>query len=754
MSLQIELLPDLAAAEHRLIQLVAERPSQLTRLNVLFGSSLQRIDSQRRLAQHFGGGLAAIYGFTPVDLAQAAAVRGESAPRQRWPRGADLVAIRELLARIQLQSLDPATPGLPQAMLRSFTDLREAALRPEDLPAGDLRHAYAAWREIVRNAGDRTAIYEDAVSNATNASAYREALGDAPLIVTGISDLTRIQRRLLQRCAEAVSVRVLIVDPGGAATGASIPLDTARLLATETGTELTATGPASESVAAAECFSSSDSLGEAEEIARRVLELARGGVPFHRIAIFHQQGAATDERIRSALERADIPVWLIAGHPVLRSPAGRATRDLLRLLLADRDRVERVAVLDALAQPGLAKHLPLGPQGIARQPQQWERVADAATLVRGWSLMSARLERWLGPDRDSQEAGTGLLEVLDDLGNRSAQIEQVRTWAEATDLITETLDTYLAQPPSDASEQGPSSRAAAISAVDRLRSLDHSGLTYTTAAALAAALRALSGEVVRDRKRLIGGVNVGAAHGPARGVRYDAIFVAGCAERVFPATGRQDPLLPDEIRASVNQRIPGALALQSDRAESDRHIFRLLRQAARQRFTVSWARRSSAIGGPSRASSLLLETASEPLDQSSSQPTLGSEEDLTVAGRLLRMPSGVSGLAPNAEQVERGEWSAALRALDPQDLRLALLTAPGVRREPLLHEFWPEFGPAQDATRARNQPRVHRVRRTDHPGHRCQPIGSSLVGERVGNLCPLPLPLLRRACPGYQDRRR
>ena len=705
MSLQIEILPDLAAAEQRLTRLVAERPSPLTRLNVLFGSSLQRIDSQRRLAQEFGGGLAAIYGFTPVDLAQAVAVRGQSPPRRSWPRGADLVAIRELLARIQLQSFDPATPGLPQALLRSFTDLREAALDPEDLPGGDLRTAYTAWREIVDSTGDRTAIYEDAVSDATSVAAYREALGDAPLIVTGISDLTRIQRLLLQRCAEAVEVHMLIVDPVGASSEPSIPLDTAKLLATEADGEIMAAATQSEPLADAECFSSGDSVGEAEEIARRILELARGGVPFQRIAVLHQQGAAADEQIRSALERARIPVWLIAGHPVVRSPAGRATRDLLRLLLADRDRVERVALLDTLAQSGLADRLPIGPHGVIRQPQQWERLADATSLVRGWIPMHARLERWLGPDRDGEGAGAGLLEVLGDLGNRAAQIEQAQTWTEAADLITEALDTYLAQPLSDEATEGPSSRDAAISAIDRLRSLDRSSLTYTTSAALAAALRALGGEVVRDRKRLIGGVNVGAAHGPARGIGYDAIFVAGCAERVFPATGRQDPLLPDDTRALVNQRVAGALALQSGRAESDRHIFRLLRQAARQRFVVSWARRSSAIGGPSRASSLLLEAASEPANQSSLQPMLGSEEDLTEAGRLLRMPAGVSGIAPNAEQAGQGDWSGVLRALDLQDLRLALLAAPDVRREPLLHKFWPEFGPAQDATRARNQPR-------------------------------------------------
>ena len=58
----------------RLEQLVAERSSPLERVNILHGSALQRLSAQRLLAQRLlvganGGGLAGVYGFTPVDLA-------------------------------------------------------------------------------------------------------------------------------------------------------------------------------------------------------------------------------------------------------------------------------------------------------------------------------------------------------------------------------------------------------------------------------------------------------------------------------------------------------------------------------------------------------------------------------------------------------------------------------------------------------------------------------------------------------------
>ena len=142
-------------------------------------------------------------------------------------------------------------------------------------------------------------------------------------------------------------------------------------------------------------------------------------------------------------------------------------------------------------------------------------------------------------------------------------------------------------------------------------SIDALGDAWTPSAALTMLRRAFGSRVVRDPRRPIGGVNVGAVTGPARGIRYEAVFVAGAAERVFPAVGRQDPLLTDDERAAINDRVPQAMALQRDRADSDRHAWELARRAAGREFTASWSRRSSAVGGPARPSSLILETVAD-----------------------------------------------------------------------------------------------------------------------------------------------
>ena len=146
MSLTIELLPDPAANDLRLCQLAAERSSPFERLNILHGSGLQRLAVQRMLAESASGGLAAVYGFTPVDLAEAAARLGRPPERVGWPPGADLAVLRRMLDSLKLIRLKPHAPGLAHALLRTLTDLREAALSPEHLPPGDLRTVFSAWR--------------------------------------------------------------------------------------------------------------------------------------------------------------------------------------------------------------------------------------------------------------------------------------------------------------------------------------------------------------------------------------------------------------------------------------------------------------------------------------------------------------------------------------------------------------------------------------------------------------------------------
>ena len=673
MPLTIELLPDPAANDLRLTQLVAERDFPLRRLNILHGSALQRLATQRMLAEANGGALAAIYGFTPVDLAAAASRLGDRPDRQTWPAGADIAAVQQVARSVPIRDLDPSAPGIPSALLRTLTDLREAALAPADLPEGDLRNIFTAWTDHVATVADRTSNYEDAIAPTTPTRALGEALGNAPLIVSGIYDLTRIQRLLLARLAQSTDVRMLLVTPSNDPDSLSNhTLDTLRR---ELNVRVIRSRLSPEPLAPDHYFSVGDPTAEADAIASRILQLGRDGVAFHDIAIFHQQGTSADERICAALERAEIPSWRIGGRQLADTPIGQAASTLVSILL-NPESVERTTLLDWMSHRALRDR----PLGVTRRPAQWERIALDAGLARGLHQMRQRLDGWLELDR-SEEA-SDLAQIIRDLCQRSRQLEKSGTWSNASDELLEAFEAYLED--NESADDHRELVTALKDSVARIREHDAIDTPWSPSVGLTAIGRALRSRVVRDPKRLIGGVNVGAATGPARGIRYHAIFVAGVAERVFPAVGRQDPLLPDPDRAEINARIPDALALQGERALSDRHAWFLARRSARWQFSASWSRRSSAVGGPSRPSTLILESASPDPEG----PIL-PETTLTKIGSIERIDSSVVTPSLRAADVADDNWSAALDTPELRSFGLALIAAPGADSRPFLPRIWP-----------------------------------------------------------------
>jgi len=681
MSLTIEVLPDPAANDLRLTQLAAERRSPLERLNILHGSALQRLATQRMLAEANGGALAAVHGFTPVDLAQSAAQLGDAPQRQTWPPGADLATLQQMLGSLALKRLDPEAPGVSSALLRTLTDLREAALSPDDLPDGDLRTIHRAWLEAVSTVADRTSRYEDAINPATPESAFRHALGDAPLVVSGIYDLTRVQRLLLARLAEAVDVRMLLVAPSD--EPGSPPRRTLAALRRELNATVIESDLAAAPLAPDFYFSVGDQSAEADEIAARILDLGREGIAVHRIAVLHQLGAPADDRICAALERGGITSWRIGGRQLDQTPIGNAALGLLRILLDPAD-VERGALFDLLAHRAIRER----PIDIVRRPAQWERIALDAGLTRGLHDMRERVESWLESVESAEVSDVAAL--VADLSERSRELEASETWTSATKSLRAAIEAYF-----DDETAEPEIWEALQDTIAQLKTSEALGDVWTPSRVLSMLGRAFGSRVVRDPRRLIGGVNVGAVTGPARGIRYEAVFVAGVAERVFPAVGRQDPLLTDDERVAINERVPEALALQRDRADTDRHAWALARRAAGQRFTASWSRRSSAVGGPARPSSLILESAA-------TMESEAQEASLVDSGRIQRVVAPTVTPTSSLQVADAPDRTFALDAPDERSFELALLNGPNTDTSALLPRIWPESESAELARRKRN----------------------------------------------------
>ena len=425
-------------------------------------------------------------------------------------------------------------------------------------------------------------------------------------------------------------------------------------------------------------FSAGDPTAEADEIASRILDLARDdlardGVAAHRIAVLHQQGPSADDRICAALDRAGLPSWRIAGQPLRQTPIGRAAQELFRVLLAP-DEVERSDLIDWLAH----RSLTIRPLGHRREVAVWERVSLEAGLARGLGSMRSRIESWRETQGDPSVAS--LADLIADLDDRSRRLAQSPDWDAAVDELRNALDGYVGDVVDDVdgSERNQTVDAelheALRQTLEQLRAQDVLGIEWSTTEALVCIERAIGARAVRDPRRLVGGVNVGAATGPARGIAYDAVFLAGVAERVFPALGRSDPLLTDETREAVNRRTPNALALQRDRAESDRHAWALARASATTCVVASWSRRGSAVGGPAQPSSLILEAAA-----------VSSAEIERIGGST--------------------DWSRTLEASDARAFDLAMLNAAEIDTHSLLPLLWPQAEAASHAREQRNAPR-------------------------------------------------
>ena len=91
----------------------------------------------------------------------------------------------------------------------------------------------------------------------------------------------------------------------------------------------------------------------------------------------------------------------------------------------------------------------------------------------------------------------------------------------------------------------------------------------------------------------------------ARGRSFERVFVVGLAEKLMPPRLREDPLLPDELRA----RVSPALARMPERVASERLALRIAVAAAREHLHLSFPRFDAEQGRPRVPSFYGLESA-------------------------------------------------------------------------------------------------------------------------------------------------
>jgi RecB family exonuclease len=531
-------------------------------------------------------------------------------------------------------------PGFPHALVGTFEDLRAAGLAASDLREGVRRDTDLAVlfenleQELERQKiADRAEVFEVAIGVLSSGQA---SLANLPVVLLDLPLEVEFERRLtwmiVQRApavfATAAEGDRVSIDALEAMVGASptrLPTDGGVRSLTRLQRHLFEESapnpqPLDESVSVA---SWPGELRECIEIARRMQTEAAKGVPFDRMAILLRAPGAYRAQVAEALRRAGIPAWFARGT-TRPDPSGRALLALLAcaaeglsarrfaeyLSLAQVPRAAEVGARPWAApehdlmpttapevdeNPNTQSEPVAAPDGrtldeTPRAPWRWERLITDAAVIGGQDRWQRRLDglaQEIAVRRGELEEGDARTEALDrtaqnlshlrdfalPLIERLAALPREASWQEWLSQLRALVAVAMREPSGVLSLLGELEPLGPVGPVD-LWMVQH---------VLGPRLRDLT---VMPETRPNGAVFVAPVE-MARGLEFDAVFVPGLAEKVFPQRILQDPLLPDEVRSSLGA---AGLATQESRVAAERLALRLAAGAAKHHLSLSWPR--------------------------------------------------------------------------------------------------------------------------------------------------------------------
>lgn len=557
---------------------MAKGGDPLAPVTVVVPSNLVGVSARRTLAAGSPAGLAAVRFETVLGLARLLA--GPSLPGERR-RVTDPVvgaAVRSVLAA-SADLLRPVArhPATERALVRVHRELREL----DDHALTALADTGPRATEVVRlhrEVHDRLADrYVDEVdlhrAAAATVAAGHPLLDGLGAVVLHLPDrLPASGLALVEALAANGPVAVVVAHTGDAEADAPL-----RHLVGRLGGTLPTEPPA---VTASHLLvrSVADPDEEVRLAVREVLAGARAGIAFNRMAIAHPGNDRYARLLHQHLAAADVPFNGVAGRRLGESLTGRTL--LALLALPDHD-LARTAVMAVLSSGAI-----LGIDGRPVPVTAWERLSREASVAAGISQWQERLERYAadqdvrlaeleaegadesrlrGP-RERRARADDLLAFVQRLADDLDPEQRPTNWPALTRWAAELLERYLGSP-ADRVDWPPEEADAHTRVGDLLRNLAGLG-TIEAAPGLANFRRAVADGLDRevDREGRFGnGVFVG-GFGATAGLDFDRVVVVGLAEGVTPPRRRDDPLLADTVRRTLD----GALTLRAER-QADLH---------------------------------------------------------------------------------------------------------------------------------------------------------------------------------------
>jgi ATP-dependent helicase/nuclease subunit B len=490
-------------------------------------------------------------------------------------------------------------PATESALVSTYRELRDLSPGALDAVAASSDRA----REVVRlHRAARARLEaewsdeEDLLSAAVTMAGTAAAGELGGLVVHLPQRLSQHSARLLVALAEHLPTTVIAGLTGVAAADVEV-LASLRRLGIHT-TDAAGVGDATPvAPERTTVLTASDGDEEMRAAVRHVVDAVRAGTRLDRIAVLH---ASPEPYARLAHEQLHAAGLATNGAAVVPLAARVAGRTLLELLALPAGRFRRQDVFAWLTSA------PIVHAGRLAPTTAWERLSREAAVVSGRGDWDVRLvqhalqcdERaaeaelddeqpdWV-PERERTEAERArelhafVLGVIDDLTTAAAR---PRTWSAHAAWAQRWLARLLGGAGRRERWEDPAERKAAErveEAVHRLGALDAVEGPVT----LDVFHRTLELELEHDLGRvgrfgdgvLVGSVEMGI------GLDLDLLVVLGLAEGSFPATVRDDSLLPDHERA----RAAGELALRADRVERQHHqLLAALAGADRQLLAV------------------------------------------------------------------------------------------------------------------------------------------------------------------------
>ena len=538
-------------------------------------------------------------------------------------------ALTALLDELRHARVDPAALEKEAPELRAVCDAYAAALAAAGL--ADRADVFALAARRARAApphallGLPTLLLDVALETPVEAALLAALTARSPELLATVPAGDGASELALR---DALGVDVEAREPSGA-----IPASLARLQAhlfEDTAPSQLALG---EEIA---LLSAPGESRECVEIARRILGLAREGVAFDRIAILLRSPEEYRPHLVEALRRAGIPAHFARGaqHP---DAAGRAFLALLACaaeglsarrfaeylslgevpdpgsggapppaappgerwvppdteLLAEAVAEALESATGACPEPEAAPPADADAPVVAgdlRAPRRWEQLLVDAAVIGGrerWQRRIDGLARELALDLEALEdpddpAAERIRRSLSDLAHLRAYalplldaltaLPERARWSAWLDRLAALATRALRRP----------ERVLAVLA--ELAPMHEVGPVDLAEVRLVLARRLLALAAPPASARY-GRVFVAPADA-ARGLCFDAVFVPGLAEKLFPRKIQEEPLLLDAARA----RLGSALAVNADRVARERRALRLAVGAASKHLVLSYPR--------------------------------------------------------------------------------------------------------------------------------------------------------------------